>query len=414
MEVLEYTTVKRFLGRQSVSSRGTIKHVLKDFTEWSSLNGGPYSSMNPDELVAYQTKANEEGNGNRFKILDLVQDYINSKNTLRYNSKVRYYSLLRSFFANNRADLPPDKGYTISSDIPQVKETLTVEEVRSMILSSKPVYQAIIASMFMSAMDQEMYKFWNLNGWPSLKKQLDEKAQIVKIDLPGRKRRKNKVPFYTFISGDALEAVRRYVENHRPSDKKGEPTTAIFLDQHNNPLAKASLAHYWKRHANAIGLYKSVKNGPATTRHGKGMHTMRDLFRTLWEKSPASGTAAEFFMGHEVDPLGYNQIMRDESYARKEYMKAVKYLNLLTSDAVYGKVSEDDYERQDTRIAELEGELYKIRAEKVDLSTQIIQLKEEREEESAALKRIMETVARLETSQDKQAKRLEALEVEEV
>ena len=162
--------------------------------------------MNLDELVEYQTRANEEGNGNRFKILDLIQDYINSKNTLRYNSKVRYYSLLRSFFANNRADLPPDKGYTISSDIPQVEEKLTVEEVRSMILSSKPVYQAILTSMFMSAMDQEMYKYWNLNGWPSLKKQLDEKTQIVKIDLPGRKRKKNKVPFYTFISGDALEA----------------------------------------------------------------------------------------------------------------------------------------------------------------------------------------------------------------
>ena len=35
-----------------------------------------------------------------------------------------------------------------------------------------------------------------------------------------------------------------------------------------------------------------------SARYGKNLHEIRDLFRTRWEKSGASGAAAEFFKGH--------------------------------------------------------------------------------------------------------------------
>jgi site-specific recombinase XerD len=356
MQTLEYKTVNRWLNRQSESARHTNEFIIRDFFKFVEDSGGKWGSLNPDDFILYQAKMNSEPNGKRFQILDLAQDYIDSKK-LRYNSKVRYYTAIRSFFAHNRAELPPDKTYTIDSDVEPVEGTLTVEEVRHMILSSKPVYQAIISSMLVAGMDQEMLVHWNLTGWPSLKKAIEEDADIVRIDLPGRKKRKNKVPYYAFIGGDALELVKKYANKFRSEvDKERKTTTAIFLDQHKNPLTKVALAYYWRRHAIKIGLWEPVKDGPKSTRHGKGLHEMRDVFRALWERSPASTTAGEFFMGHTVDKLGYNKIMKDEKWARREYEKALPYLNILSEDKAYGKVDENEIERLNNRINELEKE----------------------------------------------------------
>ena len=69
-------------------------------------------------------------------------------------------------------------------------------------------------------------------------------------------------------------------------------------------------------------------------------------------------------MGHEVDSLGYNQIMRDESYARKEYLKAESMLNLLSSTRPYGQVEEEKLEEQEKQIQSLKVEVEKLRSEK--------------------------------------------------
>ena len=91
-------------------------------------------------------------------------------------------------------------------------------------------------------------------------------------------------------------------------------------------------------------------------RYGMNPHEMRDVWRTLWSKSPADHRVGEYFMGHVVDPLGYDKSFDDEAYTRKEYEKALPYLNILSQDKAYGLVDEDEIERLRTRIQELEKE----------------------------------------------------------
>ena len=57
-------------------------------------------------------------------------------------------------------------------------------------------------------------------------------------------------------------------------------------------------------------------------------HEMRDVFKTRFHKSGADPVVAEFCIGHEVDPLGYNKAMSNVSYVSREYRKAEPWLNI--------------------------------------------------------------------------------------
>jgi hypothetical protein len=58
-------------------------------------------------------------------------------------------------------------------------------------------------------MDQASFEYWNMNGCEELLEQLDQGEEIVKVNLPGRKKNKNKRRFYTFIGGDAVDAIKQ-------------------------------------------------------------------------------------------------------------------------------------------------------------------------------------------------------------
>jgi integrase len=152
----------------------------------------------------------------------------------------------------------------------------------------------------------------NQNGWESLKQQLDDKAHPIRIDLPGHKKARNVRAYHTYVGGDAIEALRNYVDNHRPKDAK-----VIFPNRFGRAISKNALYLYWLRHLRKLGLVSLPVNGVKNHRTGKNPHELRDVFRSQWEKSPTSGTAAEFFMGHNIDPLEYNKAYRDETWTSK-------------------------------------------------------------------------------------------------
>ena len=103
---------------------------------------------------------------------------------------------------------------------------------------------------------------------------------------------------------------------------------------------------------------------------GKNLHELRDVFRSQWAKSPAKGEVAEFLLGHSIDPLSYNKAWRDLQFYRQEYVKALPYLQILSSGRPYHLVGEDEVKQLLHEVALIRGkrddvELLKQRLEEV-------------------------------------------------
>jgi hypothetical protein len=83
-------------------------------------------------------------------------------------------------------------------------------------------------------------------------------------------------------------------------------------------------------------------------------------------------------MGHMIDPLEYNKSFRDVGFYRKEYLKALPYLQIMSSPRPFGQVSEEEVESlraeverlragRDTQIEELRRGLEELRKMIIDL-----------------------------------------------
>ena len=354
MSLLEYESVRRWAGRIKFSK--SYEYVLQDFINWVRVNKPDYSEITPDGLIELQKSP---PGGDQYLVLDMVQKYIREKD-LRYGTKNTYYKSLRSFFLHSRASLPSDPSFNIRGDTPPVNGSLSPEEVREVLLSSDRLHRAVFLSMLQGALDLDMLMYWNRNGWASLREQLIKNMDPIRIDLPGRKSMKNQRPYYTFITTDAIKAIRDYLPRPLPEERE-----AIFYNQRNLPISKAGVADYWKRHlkrtANVTHITAEEADGrPGTIRYGKNIHELRDTFKTLTAKTDMKYEIGEFCLGHTVDPLNYDKSSTDEYYYRKQYSKASEHLNILSSAKAYGLIEEENYENQ--RIKKLEDQIAELRS----------------------------------------------------
>ena len=352
MNLEEYKTVSNWLGRLAESTAKGNLGVYQTWYKWIRMNGGDFKDFTPDELIMYQRNVD---NSSRYDILDnIIQPYISSK-TGRSGYKRRVYNCIKSFFRHNRAELPKDPAYIIRGDKPKVRGDLTPDEIRRVVLSSNPLYQAVFLSLMQGGMGLDELIYWSNNGWAELKEQLRNDPQIVKISLVGRKSRKFDYNYNTLIGKDAIQAIRNYL-SIRP-----ERASTIFITQNGESLTKTAVKFYWFRHLKKLGIIKPKKEGPGT-RYGKNLHEIRDVFRSLWEKSPAKSSVGEFCMGHKVDPLEYNKAFRDEKWARREYRKALPFLNILSSARPFGQIDEDIVESQERKIQDLVAEVARLKS----------------------------------------------------
>jgi hypothetical protein len=335
-EIETYGSVQRWLGRLAPSTSKVNKVIFNTFMGYVRENGGRFKDYTPDMLIEYQQNA---GNGERYDLVDLLQDYVTQMEGASYAYKKKSRSVLRSFFLHNRAELPRDPSFIIRSDKEKVRGDLEIEEVRDMILSSNKVYRAIFLSMFQGAMDLSSFEYWNLNGYDQLVEQMKEGKEIIKIELPGRKVMRNVTPYHTWIGSDAVQAIKDYF------DDRPDKTDAIFFNQHEDPVTKHSVTFYWLRHLDMIDLIDRKENGKTSNRYGKSVHELRDVFRTQWEKSPAKASVAEYMMGHVVDPLEYNKAFKDEDWTLSEYRKALPMLQIMSRPEPYGQVEKTELER---------------------------------------------------------------------
>ena len=355
-------SVEHWLQRVEPSRRNYQDHV-NHFIAWLRTQNGPFKELSPDQLIAYQKEHKD------YEILDVIQSYITQLET-RTSSKKTIYSVLRSFFVHNRCELPRDPHFKIRSEVGPVTGDLPPTQVKKLLDSSNTTYRAIFLSMFQGALDLSGFEYWNLKGWSELKEQLDRDESIVKISLPGRKKRRNETSFYTLIGPDAVTWIRHYLEE----DTRPRDGSAIFYNKDGDPIRKNAIRLYWLRHLDSEKLITRGVGGGVDgrgARYGKNLHELRDTFRSQWAKTQASSEVAEFLMGHDVDPLGYNKAMKDVDWVREEYKGALSMLQIWSQVSPFGYASRDETQRLRERLASVEAENAQFKKRQADLEVRV-------------------------------------------
>jgi len=302
--------------------------------------------LSPEQLLDLQRSAEDD---DRFHVLDMLQDYVNRLDSTR-NFKVAVYNTVRSFFLHNRCDLPRDR-FNIQNAKPPVVPRLRVDHVRRMVLAATIRDRSIILTAFEGFMGQREVEYVNHHCWPQIRDQ--RKQDIIRVDLPGRKR--NSSPYYTFIGGDALQALHEYIGDTLKRK-------AVWMDKFNQPLTRTAFYRTFFRLGKRVG-YVPSKVGNRGSRYGFNPHEMRDIARSLWHQSGADRDVAEFMMGHTVDPLRYDKIYTlDPTWVQDEYRKALPYLNILTGKTAADKKHIEELKTVKEQLLEMQKIITEIQA----------------------------------------------------
>ncbi|GAH35729.1 unnamed protein product, partial [marine sediment metagenome] len=252
---MQYKTMVTWMDRGSFASGTRVNYEsnLRNFLVWKRENGGKFADMTPDDLIEYQKKARRSlEEDTEFEIIDeLVQPYIKSlQDRLREGTLGSRISAINSFFKFNRAKLPE---WTIgrSAGVPKVFGNLPFKDIREVCSNSSSVYRTIFLCTYMAGMDRALFNHWNIElGYKSIEDDIKRGSKIIVIKSPGRKKFKNKLPFYTLIGGDAVDALYKYLENDRKMTIDrffgGDPNkaTAIFYNQIGTPVTGKVLTEY--------------------------------------------------------------------------------------------------------------------------------------------------------------------------
>jgi hypothetical protein len=297
------------------------KSVILIFEKWLKSKGFP----SLEDAVKFQEQAQGR---DRYRIVDLAVEHVKEWGGT-YKTMSQRYTTIRSFFMRSRAELPkvsinfvPTRDATVGA--------LNLETFNIFLRDSDLRDQAIYLSLFQGLMDQHrFFLYFNPKGQDlgeHIKKNGIDKSYRVNV-LRGRKG--NPKPYNTWIGRDALEAWKIYFDKERGWPKEGE---GAALDRDGKPLSQNAFFLVHIRRLHRLGFLK--ENGNKATRSGVGLHEIRDLARSTLEKAKKDDfntTSAEFWMGHTIDPLGYNKLWQVEpEYNLAQYNIAVRYLNILS------------------------------------------------------------------------------------
>jgi hypothetical protein len=208
----------------------------------------------------------------------------------------------------------------------------------------------MILVKWLALLDNTRLEYVGVNLAEQIVMQFKQKIHPIRLDLPGRKTNEN--TFYTFIGKDAVDALVEYFEKERGWPRPGEP---VWLSDEKKTVTRAAFKQTWMRLLRRIGLI-SKKRGNIGSRYGYNPHEMRDLAKSFLhthaKKDGFDMDCAEFWLGHVVDPLGYDKFHLDQEYVRKQYLIAEKYLNIISTPP--GAMSEKEQEKLLGLINEME------------------------------------------------------------
>ena len=352
-------SVRRYLDGLVASSQGSRELILEKFLVYCKVGG--------DEAVGWQL-----GNAGSFRFLDLCYDWLDL-GKLMVSSKKTLLGVVRGFFLANRVPLPQDRHRFKSEKAPVLGE-LRLDEFRKILFASKLEYRCAFLMMFQSGSGVGELCYMNRVHARHIFDSVRKGERFIGLTMPGRKQKRNIQPYFTFLGGDSVDCLRQLFESRGWTED-----TVLFRTEKGDPFTRGSLGYYFRSIAFRLGFIKPVTPscldcGGETVRRrlvkdgrdGKGYsclvcgtfrlaseyhldrslmcsvryrirtHEIRDLFRTEWHRactfSGVDPDVGETMMGHSIDPLQYDKIMRDRSYGLGQYRKAVSWLNILSED----------------------------------------------------------------------------------
>lgn len=337
-----------WLGRVALGSRKTYDVGLKGFLRWLGQREGKVLSAS--DLLARQMETQDQ-----YAVLDLLQKYV-SEMPLALNSKISIYTAVRSFFMHNRCALPSDLGFKVRGSKAPLPAKLSVEHVRRMVQAANLRDRSIVLVKWMGLQDTDRLVWIGRNLAQEIVTQMKEGVHPVRLEIP-QGRKNNDRGYYTFIGKDAIDALKEYFEKERGWPKPKEP---VWLERYGKPLSEAAFNYLWLNLLRRVGLIEK-REGQAGTRYGFYAHGTRHQAKSLLHvQAKAEGfdmDCCEFWLGHVVDPLGYDKFHLDKEYVRKQYVIAEKYLNIVSRPAV----SEEQRHQEQETVLKMRKELDEVK-----------------------------------------------------
>ena len=325
-----------------------------------------YCEVSVEEAVAWQ-----KAHPGEYRFVDAAYQWIEQNPHLSVSTMETRMGIVRGFFVANRAGLPQDK-HRFHSDKAPVMGELSVEEFRRILLSCNVTYKAALLVQFQSGSGRGELHYINMQHAEHVWREVKRDRRIIRLTMPGRKSNRNRKPYYTFIGGDAVDALKRLFHS-----RGWKQPAFLFEDQFGHPVSTKALSTYFKRHSFKAGVVteqtwpclecggetvkrmrskRGVKwviyvcthchrehraDAYAVGRHEWGglryrvrTHELRDLFRTQWHRAQRYAGVdpddAEFHMGHTIDRDKYDKIMTDVAEARRQYRLALPWLNVVS------------------------------------------------------------------------------------
>jgi hypothetical protein len=233
--------------------------------------------------------------------------------------------------------------------------------------------KAILTVLLYMGMDEStLTTQFNFYAYPQLVRALGERHEDwdvergpVRINLT---RPKTMTKYYNFLPPKGLQFLKEWLNVRRQmtgSDiairREGgsEVSDPMFLSSKGRPIYERLVGNVVRDSSFKAGVQRRLEGTRRYRIHG---HEFRDTFKTTCKVAGVDGTVAEFFIGHRIDPLGYDKSpwAYPERF-REQYLLAEPYLS--GEYQRYQMQVEKSRELED-RIRFLESALARLAAEK--------------------------------------------------
>lgn len=332
---LQDPAVQEWFKYISEASRQTYSEHFPPFLHWLRTQPG-FEEITPTKLLERQWKINRKKPTMKnphpeFGIVNMLKAWIASLPD-RYKTKLTKWATVVSFFKYNQTPLPKDATFIIRSDRAPVPDRLTYEHIKQMVTAAKLRDKSHMLVRLQGIMDTAALDYVNRHLSDHIVSEMRAGKDIIRLELPGRKRMKNEKGYHTYIGKDAIQCLREYfVERGWPAP--GEP---IWLNKLRKPYSKSMYAENYLKLLRLQGLVPKP-TGRLDSRFGMNLHEWRDQTITYLHTSAKRHNfdvdVAQFISGHTsmLDPNQYDKFMKDKAYTEEQYRIAEPFLNIRTN-----------------------------------------------------------------------------------